>query len=71
MHGTICYDGSCTTSTHRGLRKAVWAVVEVSEDGRVIAPVSGPGWASLPQTPQAAEYVADAPLLSVPVGQLG
>ena len=41
-----------------GARRAAWAVVEVAEDAKVKAVLTGPGWASLPQTPQAAEYVA-------------
>ena len=60
MPGWVCYDGSCAVSEHPELRRAAWAVVEVNGKGEVTATLSGPVWASLPQTPQAAEFSARA-----------
>ena len=58
LSGVICYAGSCTVSRWNGVRRAAWAAVEIAEDGKVKAVLTGPVRANLPQTPQAAEYVA-------------
>jgi len=51
-------DGSCTAHVVPELRRAMWSVAEVDEQGEALAIVRGPVWAPLPQTPQASEYCA-------------
>ena len=68
MEGDIYIDGSCTTGPFKEFRRAAFAVVAMKEDGRVTAAASSPIWRSLPQTPQAAEYVALAAAAQLATG---
>ena len=58
MWGPVFVDGSCTAFKYKVLNRAAWSVAMVDEQGELVARISGTVWASLPQTPQAAEYVA-------------
>ena len=69
MEGDIYIDGSCTTGPFKELRRAAFAVVAMKEDGQVTATASSPLWRSLPQTPQAAEYVALAAAVQLITGK--
>ena len=69
MEGDIYIDGSCTTGPFKELRRAAFAVVAMKEDGQVTATASSPLWRSLPQTPQAAEYVALAAATQMVTGR--
>ncbi len=60
FQGNFYFDGSCSTHVIPELRRAGWAIVVKDADGKPVARISSPLWRSLPQTPQAAEYVAYA-----------
>eukprot|EP00974_Lingulodinium_polyedra_P003834 360216-Lingulodinium_polyedra.AAC.1 len=51
------------------MRRASWSAVKVRPDGTPGATLAGPVWASLPQTPQAAEHCAFAAAAQVAVGR--
>ena len=56
--GWLYGDGSCDTSPIAELRRAACAVVQVDNDGNPMRRISAVIPRSLPQTPQAGEYVA-------------
>ena len=56
--GHIFMDGSCYKHAVRELSRAGFAVVMVSDDGKLLGVLKGPVWAPWPQTPQASEFVA-------------
>ena len=58
--GHVYVDGSCFPSPIKGLARAGCAVIEVSEDGELVRQSLMPVPRHLPQTAQAAEYVAYA-----------
>ncbi len=60
FQGHFYVDGSCSTHAIPELRRAGWAVVVTTPEGRPIASISSPLWRDLPQSPQAAEFVAHA-----------
>ncbi len=60
FQGHFFVDGSCTTHEIPELRRAGWAVVVTNPVGELIATIRSPLWKDLPQTPQAAEFVAYA-----------
>jgi hypothetical protein len=57
LAGQIYVDGSCTTEIFPELRRAASSIVVRPIGGEVEARILIPLWRSLPQTPQAAEYV--------------
>ncbi len=56
--GAVCLDGSASQSPLAELRRASWAVVQVDDQGRPSAAVSGLVPCGFPQTSQAAEFLA-------------
>ncbi len=66
LGGRLYVDGSCTQHVFQELRRAASALVVRQPGGGVEARYLLPVWAPLPQTPQAAEYLAPvAPLKHV------
>ncbi len=60
FQGHFFVDGSCTTHEIPELRRAGWAVVVTTPEGELVATIRSPLWHDLPQSPQAAEFVAYA-----------
>ncbi len=60
LSGRFYIDGSCTTHVIPELRRAGFAVAVYNGEGNLVATINSPLWEGLPQTPQAAEYVAYA-----------
>ena len=58
-------DGSCKQTGDPELTRAAWAVVEVDQEGQLVACLEGPVWRGAPQTAQAAEYVACASAIQI------
>ena len=58
--GDIFVDGSCTRHSSPEFERAGWSAVMVAADGSMIAALTGVVPSYLPQTPQAAEYLAVA-----------
>ena len=58
LEGNVYLDGTCDQHLIQDLKRAAWAVVQVSDDGVVEASAFGPVPSSLPQTSQAGEYSA-------------
>eukprot|EP00972_Heterocapsa_arctica_P107809 15878726-Heterocapsa_arctica.AAC.1 len=58
MEGDLYVDGSCSKGLVPELSRASWSVAMVDKEGKLQARVSGPVWNTLPQTPQAAEFVS-------------
>ena len=56
--GDVFYDGSCFQRGSNELNRATWAAIQMDADNKVVACVSGPVWAGLPQSAQAAEHCA-------------
>ena len=56
MQGHIFYDGACTRDIEDEFSRAVWGVIQLGLAGNVVATLSGPVPASLPQSSQAAEH---------------
>eukprot|EP00972_Heterocapsa_arctica_P093642 13813308-Heterocapsa_arctica.AAC.1 len=65
MEGDLYVDGSCSKGLVPELSRASWSVAMVGKEGKLQARVSGPIWNTLPQTPQAAEFVASQWQLSL------
>ncbi len=66
LGGRLYVDGSCTQSVFTELRRAGSALVVRQAGGPVEARYLLPVWAPLPQTPQAAEYLAPvAPMANI------
>jgi len=55
--GSDFYDGSCTRPLVKACTRAAFAAVEVDDHGAPMAAIMGAVPASLPQSPQAAEYL--------------
>ncbi len=68
MCGHTFIDGSCSTSVFRGLQRAAFALVQLSDDATPIRTLSTPVWNTLPQTSQAAEHAAYAAVPQILVG---
>ena len=60
LRGKVYYDGSCDNRGDPILSRASWGIVEVSDDGDVLATFSGNVPATMPQTPQSGEHIAHA-----------
>ena len=60
LSGHIYYDGSADNNGHTELDRAAWAVVEVDDEGNLLAHASGPVWRGIPQTNQGVEHCAFA-----------
>ncbi len=60
FEGRFFIDGSCSTHVTPEMRRAGWAIVIKDAEDNAVARISSPLWRDLPQTPQAAEYVAYA-----------
>eukprot|EP00973_Karenia_brevis_P013927 1888833-Karenia_brevis.AAC.1 len=58
LTGRVFLDGSCDRHPIAELSRASWAACATTQSGERILKISGPVWDWLPQTPQAAEYVA-------------
>ena len=54
----VAIDGHCTCEFHPALNRASWSIVGLDPDENEPLEVTGPVWASLPQTGAAAERVA-------------
>ncbi len=66
LGGRLYVDGSCTQSVFTELRRAGSALVVRQAGGPIEARYLLPVWAPLPQTPQAAEYLAPvAPMANI------
>ena len=65
LEGNVYIDGSCTRTPCKELNRAGWGIVQLDCDGRPVRQASGPVWASLPQTSQAAEFAALAALVQL------
>ena len=60
MEGDLYGNGSCENHLIPDLARAGWCVVCWGVNGDALAKITGPAWAPLPQTAQAAEHVAIA-----------
>jgi len=58
MEGNLFADGHCSRTGIKGLDRASWAILELDDTGCPVAWVYGAVPRDLPQTPQAAEYLA-------------
>jgi len=58
-------DGSASRHPVEELRRAAWAAAFLDADGNVQVKITGPVWANLPQTPQAAEYIGAVAAIKV------
>jgi len=58
MDGNLFADGHCSRTGIKGLDRASWAILELDDNGCPVAWVYGAVPRDLPQTPQAAEYLA-------------
>ena len=68
VQGDVYVDGSCSRHVVREMNRAGWAVVCVDEQGEILARAYGPVCAPLPQTSQAAEFVAFAAAVRLAAG---
>jgi len=60
LAGDFFWDGSASREEIRDLNRAGWGVAFCRPNGTVFARAWGPVWCTLPQTPQASEYVGFA-----------
>ena len=69
MEGSIFTDGSCTRRFNSEFNRAAWAAVQIDSTGALQAVLKGIVPRTLPQTPQAAEYLAAAAATEVTTGE--
>ena len=58
LGGLVYYDGSCDNREVPIMSRASWGIVEVDDNGKVLASLSGNVPATMPQTPQFGEHLA-------------